>query len=113
MRHIEARFVGVELYFEDLDKAKRFYVDTLGLEVSDEQVGRHAKFDSGGGFICLERKGAESYPSLDKAVLFFEVPDLKSAIATIGEKQLVQSESTWAILHDPEGHNIILLQRSR
>jgi predicted enzyme related to lactoylglutathione lyase len=113
MRHIEARFVGVELYFEDLDKAKRFYVETLGLEVSDEQVGHHSKFDSGGGFICLERKGAESYPSLDKAVLFFEVPDLKSAIATIGEEQLVQSESTWAILHDSEGHNIILLQRSR
>src|SRR5579864_7443489 len=113
MKHIDTRFVGVELYFEDLDKAKRFYVDTMGLEISDEQPGHHAKFDSGAGFVCLERKGVESYPSLDKAVLFFEVPDMKSAIAAIGEKQLVQSESTWAILHDSEGHNIILLQRSR
>lgn len=49
----------------------------MGLEVCDEQVGHHAKFDSGAGFVCLERKGAESYPSKDKAVLFFEVPDLR------------------------------------
>ena len=113
MKRFGAQFVGVELYFEDLEKAKSFYVDTMGLETSDEQAGHDAKFDSGSGFICLERKGAESYPSLDKAVLFFEVPDLKSAIAAIGENRLVQSEPTWAVLHDPEGHNILLLQRTR
>ena len=113
MERIQARFVGVELYFEDLERAKKFYLETMGLEVSDEQVGHHAKFDSGSSFVCLERKGAESYPSKDKAVLFFEVPDLKSAIAAIGRERLVQSEDTWAVLHDSEGHNILLLQRSQ
>jgi predicted enzyme related to lactoylglutathione lyase len=96
MERIQARFVGVELYFEDLERAKKFYLETMGLEVSDEQVGHHAKFDSGAGFVYLERKGAESYPSKDKAVLFFEVPDLKSAIMPIGQDRLVQSEDTWA-----------------
>jgi predicted enzyme related to lactoylglutathione lyase len=110
MERIQARFVGVELYFDDLERAKKFYLETMGLEVSDEQVGHHARFDSGAGFVCLERKGAESYSSKDKAVLFFEVPDLKSAIAAIGQDQLVQSVRTWAVLHDPEGHNILLLQ---
>jgi predicted enzyme related to lactoylglutathione lyase len=112
MERIQARFVGVELYFENLEGAKKFYIETLGLDVSDEQVGHHAKFDSVAGFVCLERKGAESYPSKDKAVLFFEVPDLKSAIVAVGQDLLVQSEPTWAVLHDPEGHNILLLQRS-
>jgi predicted enzyme related to lactoylglutathione lyase len=112
MERIQARFVGVELYFENLEGAKKFYLETMGLEVSDEQAGHHAKFDSGAGFVCLERKGAESYPSKDKAVLFFEVPDLKSAIAAIGQDRLVQYEDTWAVLHDPEGHNVLLLQRS-
>ncbi len=84
MERIRARFVGVELYFKNLERAKKFYVETMGLEVSDERIGHHAKFDSGAGFVCLERKGAESYPSKDKAVLFFEVPDLRSAIAAIG-----------------------------
>jgi predicted enzyme related to lactoylglutathione lyase len=112
MKRLEAQFIGVELYFENLETAKSFYVDTLGLGISDQQAGHHAKFDSGSGFICLEKKGVESYPSSDKAVLFFEVPDLKSAIAAIGEDRLVRSERSWAVLHDPEGHNILLLQRA-
>jgi predicted enzyme related to lactoylglutathione lyase len=112
MERIQSRFVGVELYFENLERAKKFYIETMGLEVSDEQVGHHAKFDSGAGFVCLERKGAESYPSQDKAVLFFEVADLTQAIAAIGRQHVVQFENTWAVLHDPEGHNILLLQRS-
>ncbi len=112
MRENRLQFIGVELYFEDLDAAKKFYVDTMGLKICDEQIGHYAKFDSGAGFICLERKGSESYPSQDKAVLFFEVSDLNSALAQIGKDRLVQSGATWAVLHDPEGHNMLLLQRS-
>ena len=111
-QNIRARFVGLELYFENLEKAKKVYVETLGIEVSEERAGHHAKFDGEGGFICLDRKGSESYPSMDKAVLFFEVPDLRAAIAAIGKEKLVQSEAKWAVLHDPEGHNVLLLQRS-
>jgi len=107
---LKARFLGVELYFEDLEKAKQFYVETLGLQVSEEQLGRYAKFDSGAGFICLERKGADSYPSGDKPVLFFQVADLEAAIHTIGRDRIVESDAQWAVLHDPEGHNILLLK---
>src|SRR6516225_203383 len=110
MQPIQARFVGVELYFKDLERAKDFYEKTLGLTVSDEQPGHHAKFDSGAGFVCLERKGAESYPSKDKAVLFFETADLKSALDAVGRDKFVQIEAMWAVLHDPEGHNVLLLQ---
>ncbi|HEY6250782.1 MAG TPA: VOC family protein [Candidatus Angelobacter sp.] len=110
MSKIPAQFVGVELYFEDLDRARRFYVETLGLEVSDERQGHYAKFNSGNGFICLERKGSESYPSKDKAVLFFEVPDIDAAIAAVGKDRVIQSAQGWAVLHDPEGHNILLLK---
>lgn len=113
MERNQAQFVGVELYFENLERAKKFYTETMGLEVSDEQSAHHVKFDSGAGFVCLERKGVEPYPSKDKAVLFFEVPDLSSAIAAIGQDRVVQLELTWAVLHDPEGHNILLLQRPK
>jgi predicted enzyme related to lactoylglutathione lyase len=106
-----ARFVGVELYFNDLKRARHFYTDVLGLKISDEDDTRYAKFDAGAAFVCLERKGSESYLSEDKAVLFFEVPDLKAAVSALGEERFVQRESTWAVLHDPEGHNILLLQR--
>jgi predicted enzyme related to lactoylglutathione lyase len=106
-----ARFVGVELYFEDLEKAKKFYAETMELEVSEEEKGHHAKFDSGGGFICLERKGVESYPSKDKAVVFFEVADLRATTAAIGRERFVQVVGRWAVLHDPEGHNVLLMEK--
>jgi len=109
MSDISAQFVGVELYFEDLERAKKFYLDTLGLHLSDEHLRHHARFDAG-AFLCLEAKGSESYPSRDKAVLFFEVPDLEAAVDAIGSHRFVRSEPHWAVLHDPEGHNILLLQ---
>lgn len=110
MSDISAQFVGVELYFDDLPRARKFYLETLGLPVADEQPGHHAKFDCGAAFVCLETKGSESYPSRDKAVLFFEVPDLQAAVTAIGRDRFVKLESRWAVLHDPEGHNILLLQ---
>ena len=70
------RLTGVELYFEDLPRAKKFYRETLGLELADESAGHFAQFAAGNSFVCLESKGSENYPSLDKAVLFFEVPNL-------------------------------------
>ena len=111
MEAIGARFAGVELYFSDLKKARAFYADTLGLQVSDEDTQRYVKFSTGAGFVCLERKGSESYPSQDKAVLFFEVSDLQAAISAIGEQRFVERQETWAVLPDPEGHNILLMQR--
>lgn len=113
MPPIDAEFVGVELYFDNLERAGNFYTGVLGLPISEQESGHHAKFDSRRGFLCLEKKGVESYPSKDKAVLFFEVPDLKAAVRAIGEEKLVQVEGTWAVLHDPEGHNIILLEKAR
>lgn len=110
MRGIDVRFIGAELYFSDLEKARDFYTGVLGLKISEEQPAHHVKFECGAGFLCLERKGGESYPSEDKAVLFFRVPDLNAAIATLGTGRIVQRGETWVVLHDPEGHNIVLLQ---
>jgi predicted enzyme related to lactoylglutathione lyase len=106
-------FVGVELYFERLEVAKHFYTELLGLEVSEEQSEHFVKFDSAAGFVCLEGKGSESYPSKDKAVLFFEVGDLSATVASIGSKHFTQIEPAWAVLHDTEGHNVLLLQKPK
>jgi len=29
----------------------------------------------------------------------------------MGQEKLVYAEPTWAVLHDPEGHNVLLLQK--
>jgi predicted enzyme related to lactoylglutathione lyase len=112
-----ARLIGVELYFDDLAAAKRFYQETLGLHLSQEQSGHHVQFETGGPFLCLERKGVEDYPSRDKAVIFLEVADVRSAVERLGKENVVHFDagnphggSPWAALHDPEGHNVLLLQ---
>ena len=70
MDGIQLRFVGVELYFDNLEKAKDFYRQTLGLNISEEEGGHHAKFDGGVGFICLECKGPLCTPQqFDRADL--------------------------------------------
>ncbi len=111
------RLAGIELYFEDLARAKAFYADVLGLDLAEEQAGHHAQFATGAAFVCLEKRGVEDYPSADKAVLFLEVPDLARALEGIGSERVVRAElapaTPWAVLHDPEGHNIVLLQASR
>jgi hypothetical protein len=50
------RFIGFELYFEDLKGATESYRDTLGLNLSEEMAGHHAKFNSQDGFLCLNEK---------------------------------------------------------
>jgi len=98
----------------------QFYKDTLGLELLEEERGHHAKFEGQSAFICLEQKGAESYPSKDKAAIFLEVADIQSTIDAIGKDQLVKlgtknkdGHISWAVLHDPKGHNVLILQTRR
>jgi predicted enzyme related to lactoylglutathione lyase len=105
------RLVGVELYFDDLERAKRFYLEELGLDLDEEQAGRYAKLGKG-PFLCLERKGTENYASREKAVVFLEVRDLAAEVARLGRGRFVRVEARWAVLHDPEGHNVLLIERS-
>ncbi len=113
------RFAGVELYYDDLERAKTFYRDVLGVHLTEESPGAFAKFDSGSAFVCLERKGLDAYPSQDKAVVFLEVDDLRKAIEEIGSGRILQSEldsakrQPYAVLHDPEGYNVVLLEEQR
>ncbi len=117
VQDFKVRLAGVELYYDDLQTATHFYRDTLGLKLSDEHPGHYAKFAAGDAFICVERKGTESYPSRDKAVVFIEVSDLGAMIEKIGREKVVQfgpeensGRLSWAVLHDPEGYNVLLLQ---
>src|SRR2546426_416512 len=120
MSDTKPRFLGVELYFSNLESAKRFYRDTLGLDLAEDSPGHHAKFDFKNGFLCLEKKGVENYPSRDKAVVFFEVADLQTAIHSIGPDRIIHSEPdpggnrpAWAVLHDPEGTTSSFSKSSR
>jgi predicted enzyme related to lactoylglutathione lyase len=116
VRILNARLAGVELYFDDLPSAQEFYQETLGLRLTGSEEGHHAQFDGGEAFLCLERKGVEDYPSRDKAVVFLEVEDVEASVEQIGREKIVKyvartaRTAGWAVLHDPEGHTVLLLE---
>ncbi len=117
MSGLERRLAGVELYFDDVAKATRFYREALGLRLRDSDPQRYAMFGLAPGFLCLERKGREDYPSADKAVVFIEVVDLRPALAAVPRRQRIRAAwraaRPWAAVRDPEGHTVLLLQKTR
>ena len=116
MAHLNARLAGVELYFENLGAAKAFYAETLGLPLQEYDPDHHAKFAAGDGFVCAEKKGVEDYVSADKAVVFLEVPSVRQAVESVGPPHVLRAELSgpkpWAAIRDPEGHTVLLLQRT-
>jgi hypothetical protein len=44
-------------------------------------------------------------------VLFFEVDSLAATVTDLGQESFVHINDGWAVLHDPEGHNVLLQQR--
>jgi hypothetical protein len=108
LKKLDARLVGVELYFDDLQQGKQFSSNVIGFELPGEEEGHYARFDAGRSFACLERKRSEPYPSRDKAVLFLDVSNLADAVRCIGEEKIVATKPPgegrrppWAALHDP------------
>lgn len=62
MQPIHAQLIGIELYFDDLDKARKFYKDILGLTITEELADHRAQFESAGRFICLSARGLSRTP---------------------------------------------------
>ncbi len=111
------RLAGVELYSEDLQRAKAFYSEVLGLALAEEDPRRFVQFAVAGAFLCVEGKGVEEYPSQAKAVIFLETDDLEREITRIGAHRFIRinraGDRPWAVLHDPDGHNVLILQAVR
>ena len=114
MSTFNARLAGVELYFDDLNRAKEFYTHALGLPLQEDEPEHHAKLGVGDRFVCLERKGVENYASADKGVLFLEVSSVRVALEQLDAELVLASDLTatapWAAVRDPEGHTVVLLQ---
>jgi hypothetical protein len=117
------RLAGVELYFPAESEAVLLRRARFAAQRRDARPSRAVRHQRR---LCLPgAKGAEIFPSRDKAVVFLEVPDVVAAVRKIGQAHLVHIEmgaqgdsgsaarASWAVLHDPEGDNILLLERPR
>lgn len=64
---------------DDLDRARRFYEDTLGLRLTDEAMGGVARLHLGGGTSVLVYAKPDHVPATF-TVLNFPVPDVEKAV---------------------------------
>jgi hypothetical protein len=62
MERIQARFVGVELYFDDLELAKGFYIETLDLDLPRSKSGTMLSSIAARGLLALSGKGLSRTP---------------------------------------------------
>jgi hypothetical protein len=73
------------------------------------------KLAGGDAFLCLERKGVESYSSAEKAVVFVEIQDLQATVAKFDSSEILgrglKAEQPWTAIRDPEGYTVLLLQK--
>jgi catechol 2,3-dioxygenase-like lactoylglutathione lyase family enzyme len=65
---------------DDLDRARRFYEDVLGLRLSDEAMGGVARLHLGGGTEVLVYAKGEGHAPASYTVLNFPVPDVERAV---------------------------------
>lgn len=64
---------------DDLDAARRFYEDTLGLRTSDLEMGGMCRLELGGGSHVLVYAKADHTPATF-TVLNFPVPDVEKTV---------------------------------
>ena len=69
---------------DDIEKAREFYSQTLGLEVIDEEMGMLILKLSGGGRILIYPK--DNHEPATYTILNFPVEDVEKAVDNLAEK---------------------------
>ncbi|WP_040982872.1 VOC family protein [Oceanobacillus jeddahense] len=83
----------------DIDKARLFYEDTLGIQTTDEAIGFTLHFADTKVFIYS--KGQNHYPA-NYFVLSITVPDINQAVVQLNEKG-INLEIIEGMEHDEYG----------
>jgi catechol 2,3-dioxygenase-like lactoylglutathione lyase family enzyme len=81
--------VATRLPAQDLDRARAFYADKLGLEPIDERPGGLLYRCASGEFALFASAGASSGTFTQMA---FEVDDIEAAVSTLRERGVVFEE---------------------
>lgn len=93
----KAAFSGISV--NDLDKAKKFYTKTLGLEVDNDKMGLQLTLPGGGKLFIYPK---ENHQPATFTVLNFVVADIDEAVEIL-EKQGVTFEKYEGFNQDEKG----------
>jgi catechol 2,3-dioxygenase-like lactoylglutathione lyase family enzyme len=93
----------ISIIVKDIDRAKAFYRDTLGLRFLFEFPGM-AFFDCGG--VRLYLAGADE-PGLGTSILYYRVADIRAAAATLESRGVAFGQQP-AKVHEDARHELWL-----
>lgn len=110
---------GIVWYSQDLDRARAFYRDVLGLPLLLDE-GHVVHFDAGTVRLAIHRCPPGERREAPEGFLVFGTDDIAAAYEELGKRGAVflgaPAERPYgrvAYLHDPEGHEIGLLEEPR
>ena len=110
---------GVVLYSRDLDQARTFYRDVLGLPVLLEEA-HVLHFDAGTVRLAIHRYPTGETTESREGFLVFSVEDLDGVYAELARRGVGflgppadRPYGRVAYFHDPEGHEIGLIEEPR
>lgn len=114
------RCLFVAVTTKDLERARGFWVGALGFRVTEEQKGHHFMLDAKGLRLCIDLEdGATHVAGGGDPVLGFHVRSLASALEGLArrgvkpEQRTTQGErGVYALLRDPDGHQVVLTEAS-
>lgn len=86
---LQAGRVATRLPVQDMDRARAFYADRLGLEPSEERRGGLLYRCAGGEFALFQSAGG---PSGTHTQMAFDVDDLDAVVAALRERGAVFEE---------------------
>lgn len=110
----------IALTVDDLDKARAFYRDTLGLQFLFD-AGTMAFFQCGSVRLLIGTSAEQGTAPAGGTVLYFRVPDIQASAAALRDKGVVfveephlvarmKSHDLWlAIFKDPAGNPLALM----
>ncbi len=107
-------FVGIPV--TDMKRARSFYEDVLGLEVSEEMMsGKWVEYGLGNNTLAIASVGPEWKPSEQGTGAALEVEDFEQAIKWLKDRHVpfsTEPDETpcchMAIIQDPDGNKLIV-----
>lgn len=109
---------NVTVVVEDLQKAVKFYVETLGLKLQHEMDGHFAQIEAPGltmGLLHLSGDEGVTPGTSGSMSIGFEVEEMEAAIATLKSRGVqfhhdVEGQAAQVVhFSDPEGNTLYLV----
>ena len=105
-------FVGIPV--TDMERARAFYEDVLGLYPDPEMTGEHwTEYSIGDGTLAIACVGEQWKPSNEGTSAALEVENLEEAIAELERRKIAYDKvdspvCRMAIIEDPDGNKLII-----